>query len=411
MLTRLDGAALTAGCSVRDAVPGYEVEPSLAADPSGQTIVGAWQQDRVDGDNGGTAANVIAVSTDAGASFATQLVGGVAACGGGSADRVSDPWAAVAPDGTIYVASIAVDPNSTYVQSSRDGGATWTGTSVSHEGYEDKETIAVDPHVPGRAWLAWSEGSRFRISRTDDFGQTWSSPHPIGGRIGFGQVFDIHLLPVGGDRLLAVSSYGNSYGGDPTLTTAVSDDAGATWAPRRDVHNLIGASLVTRDGRVFRADAEIFSAAAAGDDVWVAMQGARGIHVFFSPDGGVTWQRRVFERRRGAGTPTIAASPDGRSVAVSYLSLDRDRRRDKPVTVRWRRLVTRDGGAHWRDRPLTRTFDARRARSAGRIFLGDYTGLAPLGAGGAFGALVTVAGAAAVSGRTDVAFVRVGGDS
>ncbi|MFL5843051.1 MAG: sialidase family protein [Solirubrobacteraceae bacterium] len=404
-LTPFSAAGATAGCSVAGTVKGYEVEPSLAADPTGEVVAAAWQQDRNTNYGGGSAANAVAVSTDHGVHWRRSIVEGVSACGGGASARISDPWVAVDPEGTVYVASEAVEPDAVVVQSSRDGGATWTSVQVAEEG--DKETMAVDPETPGRAWVGWNSGLEFSVSRTDDYGATWSAPTSFGnGNVGQG--FDIHLLPLTGGRLVAVESDGQSGGyNNFALVARSSDDAGRTWSPRSRLGIFRSLSLYTPEGQGFRADAVIFSAASAGNHAWVAVQGARRVAVFHSGDGGMTWRRRPLAKRGAlVGTPTIAVSPDARKVVVSYLSLDRDRSGDRAVTARWRTLRSGDGGTTFRDTPLTRTFDARPAKTDGTIFLGDYTGLTALGYAGDFAALVVATHPLARAGLTDPLLAR-----
>jgi hypothetical protein len=83
------------------------VEPFVAVDPNRpEHLVGAWQQDRWS--NGGANGLLSAVSMDRGrtwtASFARFSI-----CSGGEYQRASDPWVAIAPDGTAHQVALGVN--------------------------------------------------------------------------------------------------------------------------------------------------------------------------------------------------------------------------------------------------------------------------------------------------------------
>ena len=403
-------------CSGPGQTRGYEVEPSLAADPSGSLLVGAWQQDRRRSGSG-SIANMIGVSKDGGATWDRQLVTAVSKCGGGPTPAISDPWAAVAPDGTIYVASIGVGgnelgQNTIFVQSSRDGGASWSRVALPTS-YSDKPTMAVDPVIPGRAWITWTEAPDVGefISRTDDFGATWSTGKPVSTQDPrFGSPKDVHLLPLAADRLIALATHNGFRDDYVDLVARVSDDGGDTWSSGRRLTKFPLGSVHDADGRLFRADSVIFGAAAGpgGAGYAVLQAGGGRIAIVRTLDAGRTWSRSnvVGRARYATGSPVVAASPDGTSVAVSFISLDRDRKGDGVASTRYRIAVSHDRGSTWQTSPLTPAFNARAGRTNGTPFLGDYTGLVPLGAGGRFGALVSVARPLAGNGPTDIVFVK-----
>src|SRR5438105_1464158 len=90
-----------------------EVEPFLAVDPGNPAhLIGVWQQDRYSG--GGAIGLLAGVSFDSGKTWATtsapfsHCTGGTASNGGGY-QRASDPWVAIAPDGTAYQLALAFD--------------------------------------------------------------------------------------------------------------------------------------------------------------------------------------------------------------------------------------------------------------------------------------------------------------
>src|SRR5262245_35586136 len=105
-----------AGCTADDVsgqeqlgganVPASEVEPTLAVNPTNRdNVVGVWQQDRWS--NGGARGLVAAVSLDGGATWSRAVVPGLSICSGGVLQRVSDPWLSFAPNGDLYLSSLA----------------------------------------------------------------------------------------------------------------------------------------------------------------------------------------------------------------------------------------------------------------------------------------------------------------
>jgi hypothetical protein len=402
-------------CSGPAQVRGYEVEPSIAA--RGNLLVGTWQQDRTDANGRGAIADMVGISTDGGQTWQRQLVEGVSKCGGGQWENASDPWAEIGPDGRIYVSSLGntkSGPERTiWVQSSSDGGATWDRVLVNGPNTaNDKETLTPDPFTPGRAWVAWfgetADGVTQVTSRTDDGGRTWTQPAPVHPG---GPSTDIHILPVAPNRVLAVySTSPGAFSTSLTIEAALSTDGGLTWREAPEVYDYYSAEPYIDKGNLpVRASAKVFSATSTTDGTaYVATQelvgGTSRINVFRSTDGGATWQRRRAAHGKGDRVvPTIAASEDG-TVAVSYIHIKPGA---KGKNTRYRVATSDDRGENWTDEALTKPFNPREATSAGEVFLGDYTGLASLGPGQEYGALVTVAKPLAEDGPTDVFYRRV----
>ncbi len=221
-----------------------EVEPQVAIDPTNPShLVGAWQQDRWS--DGGAHGLVAAYSNDGGASWHVSPQPFSAcyhASGFPGAylnyQRASDPWVSIGPgappgspsSSTVYSVSLSFDqtpfpgdPNALHnavgAATSYDGGATWTNVQTiiddpclvgtpSGPGYQcnnaksyvfnDKESVTADPVHPGVAYAVWDrlvappanpigfqhERAYFGpalISKTTDFGNTWSTPRVIVG--------------------------------------------------------------------------------------------------------------------------------------------------------------------------------------------------------------------------------------
>jgi hypothetical protein len=220
-----------------------EVEPEVAVDPTNPShLVGAWQQDRWS--NGGAHGLVAGYSNNGGASWHISPQP-FSACYHESGypgtylnfQRASDPWVSIGPGApgspsgsTAYSVSISFnqtpypgDPNALHnavgAATSYDGGATWTNVQTLIEdpclkgtppgpGYQcnnaraylfnDKESVTADPVHPGVAYAVWDrlvappaspvgfphERAYFGpalLSKTTDFGRTWSAPRVIVG--------------------------------------------------------------------------------------------------------------------------------------------------------------------------------------------------------------------------------------
>jgi hypothetical protein len=177
---------------------GAEVEPTLAVDPRNpRRLVAAWQQDRFP--DGGALSSLTASSTNGGKTWRDRLVRGVSRCTGGDYGRASDPWLAIGPEGTTYLATLPSDatlPAAMIVNRSTKPGGSWsapifverrTDLGVSN----DKETVTADPFRPGIAYMVWVQSRLVStpsgvwfphdlyFARTRDGGRTWSAPNRI----------------------------------------------------------------------------------------------------------------------------------------------------------------------------------------------------------------------------------------
>jgi hypothetical protein len=129
--------------------------------------------------------------------------------------------------------------------------------------------------------------------------------------------------------------------------------------------------------------------------------GGTAIEVVASTDGGRSWGAPVaaFRSARGVFGPALAAGPGG--LALSFYARE-------PGGAASFRVAQSGDGVSWRSRAVTIPFDLRHApRSEGAAFLGDYTGLAPVGSG--FAAAFAAAAPLAVSGPSDVFVAGFGG--
>ena len=91
-----------------------EVEPYLAVNPTNpQNVVATWQQDRWS--NGGARGNLVATSSDGGATWTVTTATKSSACAGGTSanggdlPRATDPWLSFAPNGDLYLMSLSFE--------------------------------------------------------------------------------------------------------------------------------------------------------------------------------------------------------------------------------------------------------------------------------------------------------------
>lgn len=193
-----------------------KAETEVAVDPTNSNhLVGAWQQDRWS--DGGAHGLVAGYSRDGGATWRISPQP-FSVCYHASFwpgpyldyQRASDPWVSIGPGtpgsptsgSTAYSVSISEnqtaypgDPHATHnavgAAVSYDGGATWTnvrkiiadGDSGSSAPFNDKEAVTADPAHPGVAYAVWDRLTpplaQTFVSKTTDFGQSWSAPQEI----------------------------------------------------------------------------------------------------------------------------------------------------------------------------------------------------------------------------------------
>jgi hypothetical protein len=362
-----------------------EVEPWLAADPSDpEHFVGAWQQDRWN--DGGSRGIVTATSFGGGASWTLEratkssiCTGGTAA-NGGNYQRSSDPWVAIAPDGTTYLQTLSVDtnpgglglsPNAILVMRSPDGGLSWDDpTTVKRDEnpniLNDKNSMTADPFDSDFVYAVWDRlvsppgappapqagenaiGYRGPtwFSRTTDGGESWEparmifDPGTVNQTIG-NQIVVTHS----GDLVNAFDLINNFKNAQESRGFSIavirSEDNGATWdqhATIVDRHFSFQGVVIdpenpnTSTRRVRTGDILPEVAADPNSDtvylVWQDMRFGPRSSVAFSQsvDGGKTWSATVKinqtpdlanDLNEQAFTPMVRVSDDG-TVTVTY---------------------------------------------------------------------------------------------
>jgi hypothetical protein len=409
-LSRVSGASpYDCHDDITNDVPGAEVEPSVAVDPTDPAhLIGAWQQDRwVTGAASGLG---VAVSRDAGATW-TASFPPFSTCGGGDFDRATDPWVTIGPDGTAYMSGLGVDAftgnrNGILVSRSDDGGDTWGEpfpvlVEDDPDVFNDKESITADPTDATRVYATWDRltgllqptmpigtGPTMFARATDG---VWDAARPI-----FDPGVDeqtignvIVVLPDGTlvDLFVHLTEISSD---DPVGELAVirSIDQGDTWSAPVVISSAGTVGIEAPDGGGFvRTGGTLPSIAVDPDSgalyvVWEDARFASRDAVAFSAslDGGLTWSPPAQingDPSASAFTPAVAVA-DGGTIGVTYYDL----RADPAAFLATAWLATStDGGASWDEEPLTEPFDLHLAQIGTIFFLGDYQGLAPSGDG------------------------------
>jgi hypothetical protein len=448
-----------------------EVEPQVAVDPTNPLhLVGAWQQDRWS--DGGAHGLVAAYSTDGGISWQVSPQPFSAcyhASGFPGAylnyQRASDPWVSIGPgapagspsSSTVYSVSLSFDQtpypgdpdarhNAVGAATSYDGGATWTNVqpiiddpclvgTPSGPGYQcnnaksyvfnDKESVTADPVHPGVAYAVWDRlvappatGPGFQhelayfgpalMSKTTDFGKTWSHPRIIVGLPSLDQTIGNQIVvdrQTGAlyDFFDLIQNFSNT-GGNRGYNVAFikSTDGGATWSKPKVIAALetVGQTRVT-DANNLNAltntpparsrTADIIPEAAINPNngqLYAVWQDARfngfandETVISTSTDGGATWSApELVNVHTGlpAYDPSVYVNAAG-VVGVSYFQWSSTVSGNEPTNLLIRHSTSPGssvaGPAFDGPTTLDGPFNNLAAPLSRGYFLGDYQGL------------------------------------
>lgn len=295
-----------------------------------------------------------------------------------------DPTLAFCGDGTAVYGYLdytaAYQPHRLIVGRSDDGGQSWQGPGVLHEGsipFADKPYIACAPDdgsfYANRAYMSWTHfsfgSSPIRVAYSSDRGLSWQGATnisgsgvqgsiPVAGRDG-----EVFVFWLGSGLRFARSTNGGQTWGPDTLVTGV-DSIGDSPFFRRNSFPTAGIDVSggEHDGNVYVA----WSDASLGDPDIVFTR---------STDGGDTWSPllRVNDDPVGNGRdqffPWMAVDENGLVHLMWHDQRgDADNRRFHVYVA-----TSRDGGQTF-DRNLRVTDEISDGSLTG--FLGDYAALA-----------------------------------
>ena len=416
-----------AGCSGAPAGVNYagaEVEPSLARHPTNpKHMVAAWQQDRWS--NGGSQGLASAASFDGGLTWQSSLAI-FSRCSGGNAanrgdyERASDPWVAIASDGTAYQMALSFSGQSftangisaMLVARSVDGGRTWAAPQVlvrdaSATVFHDKNMIVADPSDPAYVYAIWGRldtvggghGPAW-FTRTTDGGISWEAARSIYEPGAANQTFGNQLVVLPNGVLINVfldiirSGTAQSPSGQ-RMRVVRSTDKGASWSAPITIASYLGVGTVDSVTRDPVRDGAGTTSMAVGADgrlhvVWQDSRFSAGavdaIAYSQSFDGGLTWSAPTQINASGgvaAFTPTVHVRADG-TIGVSFYDFSATRTTTSTLPTVYK-LVQSTDGIRWSVSEINSAFDLRKAPVARGYFLGDYQGLSSNG--NAFAAL------------------------
>jgi hypothetical protein len=382
-----------------------QAEAHIVRDPNVvDTLLATFQEGRFT--NGGAVDCGYAVSHDGGLTWSRALIPGLTTIVGGPYPRASDPVAGIALDGAMYIATIGVvdaaqSMSAIAVSRSTNGGATFEAPvealrSPDSSIFLDKEWLAVNTFsntpTAGRLVITYTRFDRVNDTSpqariySDNGGISWSSSAFVTDDLTYTQGSQPVFLP---DGRLAVVYFDYSFE-DPIyayIRVAVSTNGGDTFSYSNQV-----AKMLIYDPEDMRSASILPSATGnrSNNTLYVVYQGIYpldlpgGPRILFtkSTDAGETWSlpRPVSDNSTNTGVfnATIAASPDGQTLTVSFYDGRMNPSNHFLVDVFMAQSF--DGGETWqpniRITPVSSDVRLAPLTPAGYM-VGDYEGIAP----------------------------------
>jgi hypothetical protein len=252
-------------------------------------------------------------STDHGASWSRVNVGGEK----DGALANSDVSLAVAPDGTIFFATMEFDHKTDegmhiVVGVSSDAGQTWRWKMLSKKRYDDRPWVAVAPD--GTAHVIWNDGSGVYHTASRDRGSTWSDPqlvHPGAGSsyLAAGPHGEVAV------RLTPISASGNKYVEGIDLI-AVSTDSGITWKKQPAPGKRDWAPMDTPGATPRWVEPLAWDLHGGLYSLWTDI---KGVWLARSTDRGVSWKTyKIANSEALSYYPDLAAGSSGELAATWF---------------------------------------------------------------------------------------------
>src|SRR4030042_525392 len=300
------------GLSISAPIDHLEVvarEPMIVEHPDGALCVGGFGAAFTSGKE--TDEATLWKSSDGGKSWARINVGTKADGVAGN----SDIDLAMAPDGTLFFATLVFDPEKNEgrqisIGVSKDIGATWKWTVLSKTRFDDRPWVEVAPD--GTAHVIWNDGAGVCHGVSKDGGLTWTEReriHPEGGssHLAVGPNSEVAV------RVTPTSAAGMKCDAGVDLI-AVRTDGGATWEKKEEPGvrdwNPLGVPVprwvepLAWDGR-----GALYSFWTNVEGIWLAR----------SADQGAPWTTwRLTESPEVAYYPYLVARGDGELAATWF---------------------------------------------------------------------------------------------
>lgn len=215
-----------------------EVEPWLDVSPADPAIMaGIWQQDRWN--DGGSRGNVLALSVDGGATWASFVPPNVTDCSANPSaavggfevfDRGSDPWLSFAPNGDLHLMHLAFDAE---LPEGRPGAISGRNGMVAQKvpaGALADGTIA-DAEWGPPILLALDEGGNLHDKNTMTADPTVQNGTHVYA------VWDFLMVNQGAKRNPSRGMFGGGLAFTGAAVFTRSTDGGVTWEPVRDLYD------------------------------------------------------------------------------------------------------------------------------------------------------------------------------
>ena len=399
------------GCGIAGVMdPQANTEPSIAVDPLNprREVVafhGAWR------DGGGFVDDLVMRSADSGSHWQRMPTPLTTVCTGAHADRNSDPWVAFGPDGRAYFASLpgrldreGFPVTRVLIHRSNLAASRFDRPNVAAAGgFNDRESLTVDPHNPHRLYVTWRRGSgalRLRsvllVGISSDGGRSWRQTvalRPPTG-VGFFVPDGAHIVVLPNGTLLDMFLVYEAAARWPILAIR-STDGGRTWSqPRTLGYATLSYPGDSTDG--IRTNMLPVAQSATDTDgtayvVWNDnAAGASRVLLASSRDSGRSWSQPRIVAAPGAQVllPAVTVAHD-HTVCVTYYDFRHDRPGNGKLTTDVWYAISRDHAHHWSEGHVAGPFDMKGAEhliddmvgagTGAGYYLGDYTTVAAQG--------------------------------